>query len=181
MKVKIIRSITTFIITTGIMAATTLNFATSNDNTSKINNQKDYNINSINETKYLGSYSVTNKSVSKFVNQYLFDRNITNKNINYVDEYNLLVNSLSKNPILREDLLGELTYTIQKDKLIIKDTSGGESFVMNYEIKNNILYAKVYNFSEEMALGHFIDNGKYLIINNPSNKKTSIYLEHNLV
>ena len=175
MMTKIIKGLTTFIITTSIMAATTLNFATpqtsSNNSILNIKNKTP-------NSKYYGSYIITDKTVNKYVQDYLRERNINNSDPSFKDEYNLILSSLKTNQSLQNDLLGDLIYTILDDKLIVQDITGGESFVMDYEIKNNILYGKVYNFSEEMALGHFEDNGNYLIIKAPRDKDTSIYLEH---
>lgn len=179
MKSKIFKGFVTFIFTTSIMAATTLNFASNQQQVSSNNEGININLSSADiNTKYYGSYSITNNTVKKYVKDLMENRNIAVTNSSFNQEYNLLVNSLNKNKILRENLLGELIYTLNDNKLIIQDITGGESFVMDYEIKNNILYGKVYNFSEEMALGQFIDNGKFLIINTPSNKEESIFLEH---
>ncbi len=178
MKTKIIRSLTTFVITTSIMAATTINFATA-QTSQKENNL--LNLSTLNQnSKYYGSYIVGDETINKYITDLLNSNNIKNNNDDFKEEFNLIKSSIQKNDLLQENLFGELIYTINDKKLIIQDISGGESFVMDYEIKDNILYGKVYNFSEEMALGHFQDNGNFLIVNAPHSKDNSIYLEHHI-
>ncbi len=181
MTTRIIKSLTAFIIVTSVMAATTLNLAIANDNPINTTNDSTVKITQNNKNvKYLGSYSITSNSINHFAQEYLVKNlNITASDKDYNAELDLLTNSLKKSEILRENLLGELIYTLNDKKLIIQDIAGGESFVMDYEIKNNILFAKVYNFSEELAIGQFVDNGKFLIINSPD-KQNSIFLEHKL-
>jgi hypothetical protein len=179
MKSKIIKGFITFIFTTSIMAATTLNFANNqipSQNNTRANPLIISNVDVNN--KFYGSYSISNNTIERYVKDLLKKREIEIGNSNYKQEFELIVKSINKDKILKETLLGELNYTINDNKLIIQDVSFGESFVMDYTIKDNILYGKVYNFSEEMALGHFIDNGKFLIINTPANKEDSIFLEH---
>lgn len=176
MKTKIIRSLTTFVITTSIMAATTINFATAQ---ASQNENNLLNISNLNQnTKYYGNYVIGDKTINKYISNLLNSNDIKSNNDDYNKEFSLIKSSILKNDFLQEDLFGELVYTINDKKLIIHDISGGETFVMDYEIKDNILYGKVYNFGEEMALGHFQDNGNFLIINSPHSKENSIYLEH---
>lgn len=175
MKTKIIKSTTTFILVTAVMAATTFNFANEkNDNIlSKTNYYNNFNTNE----KYFGSYSISPNSINNFAKHYLKNNlSISLSSKDYSNELNLIINALNKSEILREDLLGELKYTINANKLIIEDIAGGESFVLDYKIKDNVLYAKVYDFSQELAIGKFVDNGKYLIVNSPSSN--TIFLEH---
>jgi hypothetical protein len=176
MKTKIIRSLTTFIITTSIMAATTINFATA-QTSQKENNL--FNISNYDKNaKYYGNYIIGDETINKYISDLLNSKNVKTNNDEYNEEFSLIKSSIQKSDFLQEDLFGELVYTLNDKKLIIHDISGGETFVMDYEIKDNILYGKVYNFSEEMALGHFQDNGNFLIVNAPHSKANSIYLEH---
>ncbi len=178
MKSKILKGTTTFLFVTAIMTATTFNFANeSNMNILPSSNNK-IQTQTINE-KYFGSYLISSNSINHFAKDYLINNlNVQSTNTDYSLELNLLINALNKSEILREDLLGELRYTIDENKLVIKDIAGGESFNLDYEIKDNILYAKVYDYTQELAIGKFEDNGRFLIVKSPNNDNT-VFLEHN--
>jgi hypothetical protein len=173
-------SLITFFVTSAVIASTGLNTYATTDNGKRIILNQDgtysYVTKNVNNT-YLGTYFIGNKSIDNYIINYLEKKGITEDSSQFEFAYSIM-NSLYENDSDRvAKSIGNFSYTITEDKLIINKDNGREIFQWPYEIKDNILYATVYN-SDKMAVGKFSDDGLYLEVSNlESNVKDKVLLQ----
>lgn len=163
MKKTLISSIITFLITTTLIASTGIKSYATTDQGKRIELHEDGTYSFCNpDENYYGTYKISESTIDNYIKALLSKNGIKPTDTDYQFSFNLIKSLFSANHSEIEDQLGDFTYTITEDKLIITEDGGKETFSWDYEIIDNILYAKVYNFDEEMALGKFINNGKFL-------------------
>lgn len=180
LKKTIYLSIITFFVTSAIIASTGINTYATTDNGKRIilNTDGTYSyLREENESPYIGTYFIGEDSVNNYINNYLKEKGINKRDSQFEFTYNIMKNLFNNDKDRINSIIGDFTYTITSDKLIINKENGSEIFKWPYEIIDNILYATVYN-SDKMAIGKFIDNGKYLEVSDTkSNKDNKVLLQ----
>lgn len=184
MKKTIYTSILTFFVTSAIIASTGLsNLATTDDGRRiQLYNNRTFTYienDKLSVNPYIGNYYIGEVTIENYIETYLNKKGITKDNDDYEFSYKIMKQLFTRDQNRIKTVIGNFTYTITKDKLIISEDDGKQIFNWDYEVKNNILYATVYG-SDKMAIGKFIQDGKYLEVTSPElNDHTKVLLQKN--
>jgi hypothetical protein len=186
MKKTIYTSLVTFFVTSAIIASTGLNSYATTDNGKriKINNDGTYSfLKDANEESkpYLGTYYIGDATVNYYIETYLQQKGINKNDSDYEFSVGIMQDLFKLDQNRIKTIIGDFTYTLTNDKLIINEDDGAEIFEWKYEVKDNILYATVYG-ADKMAIGKFIKDNKYLEVSSPElNNHTKILLQRSHV
>lgn len=185
MKKTIYTSLITFFVTSAIIASTGFNTFATTDNGQRIQINQDGTYSYINMENektmpYLGTYYIGSATVNHYIEDYLEKKGIEKNSPDYEFSYGIMENLFNHDQNSINRIIGNFTYTITNDKLIISEEDGSQIFEWNYEVKDNILYATVYG-SDKMAIGKFTRDSKYLEVSSPeleNNKKILLQRSH---
>jgi len=186
MKKTIYTSLITFFVTSAIIASTGFNTYATTDNGKRIqiNNDGTYNYleNTNEETSpYLGTYYIGTATVNYYIEDYLAQKGIVKNDPDYAFSYGMMEKLFNLDHNSVNKIIGNFTYTLTSDKLIINEEKGTQIIEWDYEVKNNILYAMVYG-SDEMAIGKFTRDRKYLeVASHELENNTKILLQRSYV
>lgn len=172
MKKTIYTSIITFFITSAVIASTGIHtyLPTTNNKPQTIITKP-----------YIGTYYIGETTVNNYIDNFLNKKGIDKKSSDYEFSYGIMKNLFNLDQNKSNSIIGNFTYTLTDDKLIINDEDESQIVEWNYKIKDNILYANVYG-SDEMAIGKFVENSKYLEVTSPElDNNTKILLQRSLV
>jgi len=169
MKKTLITSLLTFCITSAVIASTGFHSYATTDEGKRIQLNEDgtysYLTDQSQDNPYIGTYYISDETINFYIVSYLESRNIDKNSSSWDFSYNIMQNLFKNDPTQVEKVIGEFTYSITSDKLIIRDELEKQTVSWDYEIKDNILYAKVYG-GDKMAIGKFKSDGKYLEVAN---------------
>lgn len=186
MKKTIFTSLITFFVTSAIIASTGFNTFATTDNGKRIqiNNNGTYSYvqKSNEEAKpYLGTYYIGTSTVNYYIEAYLNKKGITKNDPDYYFSYGLMKNLFNLDSDSIDQIIGNFTYTLTNNKLIINEDDSSQIFEWKYEVIDNILYATVYG-SDKMAIGKFVKDSKYLEVSSPElENNTKILLQRSFV
>jgi hypothetical protein len=186
MKKTIFTSLLTLFVTSAIIASTGFNTYATTDNGKRIqiNNDGTFNyVQNINKetNPYLGTYYIGAATVNYYIESYLEKKGIEKNNSDYDFSYGIMEDLFKLDSNNINKIIGNFTYTLTSNKLIINEEDGSQIFEWKYEVIDNILYATVYG-SDKMAIGKFIKDSKYLEVSSPELENNSkILLQRSFV
>ena len=170
MKKTLITSLLTFCITSAVIASTGLHSYATTDEGQRIqineNGTYSYLTDQSEIKPYLGTYYISDETINLYIESYLIERGIDKTSDRWDFSYQIMQNLFETDANQTAKVIGDLTYTITDDKLIIKDNLEKQTVTWDYEVKNDVLYANVYG-GDKMAIGKFKMGDEYLEVANP--------------